>query len=116
MNKELFLENLKSGLLEIIILKVVQIEGQIHCWDIPTKIKELSNNLIKVPVVSCYNPLKKLQKNGYLEVKKVVVGKTRFRNYYSITDLGIKYLYEAREVYETFTNGVDAILFNMEVK
>ena len=52
-----------------------------------------------------------MEKKEFISSRKEVVGKKRFRNYYSITDLGRQYLKTAEVAYKQLTNGAWTILY-----
>ena len=52
-----------------------------------------------------------MEKKEFITSRKELVGKKRFRNYYSITETGRKYLATAEIAYKQLTTGACAILY-----
>lgn len=102
-------ENLKVGLLDILILKLISTE-EMYGYQIKSEIASRSNNCITLPEGSLYGPLYRMEKKGYIASRKEVVGKKRFRVYYSITLSGQEYLKEAIEVFNSIYDGADKVL------
>ena len=103
-------ENLKVGLLDILILKMISEDDKMYGYRIKQTINERSEGLIRLPEGSLYGPLYRMEKNGFIYPTKEFVGKTRFRVYYSITDLGKEFLKDAQDVVENIYKGAMMIL------
>jgi len=103
-------ENLKVGILDILILKLLT-ERELYGYEIKQLIFERSKNNILIKEGSLYGPLYRMEKKEFISSRKEVVGKKRFRNYYSITDLGRQYLKTAEVAYKQLTNGAWTILY-----
>ena len=109
MNKELLEDNLKTGLYDILFLKMLE-NGESYGYKIQHDIEKQSGGLIKIFNGSLYAPFNRLMKKGYITSRKEVVGKTRFRVYYAITDKGREYLKEAQKVVENIYKGAMMVL------
>lgn len=107
-------ENLKVGLLDILILKMISEDDKMYGYRIKQTINERSEGLIRLPEGSLYGPLYRMEKNGFIYPKKEFVGKTRFRVYYAITDKGREYLTEAILIFNKIYEGAQKI-FNQDV-
>ena len=110
MNKELLEDNLKTGLYDVLFLKLMENE-EVYGYQLQHDIEKQSGGLIKIFNGSLYAPFNRLMKKGYITSRKEFVGKTRFRVYYSITDLGREYLKEAQDVVENIYKGA-MMIFN----
>lgn len=108
-------ENLKVGILDILILKLLT-EKELYGYEIKQLIFERSNNNILIKEGSLYGPLYRMEKKEFISSRKEVVGKKRFRNYYSITDLGRQYLKTAEEAYKQLTSGAWKILYEEDIQ
>lgn len=108
-------ENLKVGILDILILKLLT-EKELYGYEIKQLIFERSNNNILIKEGSLYGPLYRMEKKEFISSRKEVVGKKRFRNYYSITDLGRQYLKTAEEAYKQLTSGAWNILYEEDIQ
>ena len=109
MNKLLLEDNLKTGLYDVLFLKLME-NGEVYGYQIQQEIEKQSGGLIKIFNGSLYAPFNRLMKKGYVNSRKEFVGKTRFRVYYSITKLGKEYLKEAQEVVENIYKGAMMVL------
>ena len=90
-------ENVKVGLLDIIILKFIS-EKDMYGYEIKQKLIEDSNNTITIGEGSLYGPLYRLEKKNLITSYKRIVGQKRFRIYYHIEPLGIEHLELAKSV------------------
>lgn len=103
-------ENLKVGILDILILKLLT-ERELYGYEIKQLIFERSNHNIIIKEGSLYGPLYRMGKKNFIFSRKELVGKKRFRMYYSITDLGRQYLSTAEIAYKQLTNGAWNIMY-----
>lgn len=108
-------ENLKVGTLDILILKLLT-EKELYGYEIKQLIFERSEKTILIKEGSLYGPLYRMEKKQFITARKEVVGKKRFRNYYSITKLGMQYLKTAEVAYKQITTGACAILYGEDKK
>lgn len=102
-------ENLKFGLLDILILKLVSKEDM-YGYQIKQMMSKKSNDKLEIKEGSLYGPLYRLEKKEMITSNKILVGKKRFRIYYHITDLGRDYLKCATEVFNDIYFGANKIL------
>lgn len=102
-------ENLKFGLLDILILKLISKEDM-YGYQIKQQINIQSNGLIEIKEGSLYGPLYRLEKKGMITPIKVLVGNKRFRIYYHLTQDGFNFLNDAIEIFNHFYAGANKIL------
>ena len=57
-----------------------------------------------------------MEKKEFITSRKEIVGKKRFRNYYSITETGRQYLATAEIAYKQLTTGACAIIYGEDKK
>lgn len=107
-NKLEITENLKFGLLDIIILKLILNENM-YGYQIMQSMLEKSDNKLEIKEGSLYGPLYRLEKKELISSEKVIVGKKRYRIYYHITDLGKEYLECAIEAFNDVFVGANKI-------
>lgn len=103
-------ENLKVGILDILILKLLT-EKELYGYEIKQLIFERSKHTILIKEGSLYGPLYRMEKKEFITSRKEIVGKKRFRNYYSITETGRQYLATAEIAYKQLTTGACAIIY-----
>ena len=108
-------ENLKVGILDIMILKLLT-ERELYGYEIKQLIFERSNQTILIKEGSLYGPLYRMGKKEFITSRKELVGKKRFRMYYSITELGRTYLKTAEVAYKQLTAGACAIILDENKK
>lgn len=109
MDKNIIEENLKVGLIDILILKLLS-EDDMYGYQIRQEILLRSNNTIEIKEGSLYGPLYRLEKKKMISSSKVVVGKKRFRMYYKIEKLGKDYLDDAIDIFNQIYLGARNIL------
>ena len=103
-------ENLKVGLLDILILKLISEEDSMYGYKIKLTMAERSGGAITLPEGSLYGPLYRMEKRGYISPRKVFVGQTRYRIYYSITEKGKGFLAEALECFDNIYNAARSVI------
>ena len=84
-------ENIKCGLVEILILALLSKEDM-YGYKIKTELAQRTNNTIIVREGSLYGPLYRMEERKLISSRKELVGERRFRNYYHIEDTGKEYL------------------------
>lgn len=107
-------ENLKVGILDIMILKLLT-ERELYGYEIKQLIFERSNQTILIKEGSLYGPLYRMGKKEFITSRKELVGKKRFRMYYSITELGRTYLKTAEVAYKQLTKGALKIIYGEDL-
>lgn len=107
-------ENLKVGLLDLLILKLLT-KSDSYGYKIKQDIYTLSNNTIEFKEGSLYGPFYRLEKKGYITSDKRQAGVKRFRVYYCITDEGRKYLNSGIEIFSKIYSGAMSV-FDGDVK
>ena len=95
-------ENIRSGLVELIILQILS-EEDVYGYKIKKLISESTDNVFTVKEGSLYGPLYRLCQRGYISSHLENAGGKRFRNYYHIEPLGQDYLnYGKSEFFNVF--------------
>lgn len=84
-------ENIKCGLVEILILALLTTEDM-YGYRIKTELAERTNRAIIVKEGSLYGPLYRMEQRKLISSKRKLVGEKRFRNYYHIEPPGREYL------------------------
>jgi len=98
-------ENLKFGIIEILILQLLS-EEDMYGYRIKQELNERTKGVFQVKEGSLYGPLYRMEERKLISSKKVLVGEKRFRNYYHIEKDGIEYLDFALKKYYEIYNGV----------
>ena len=102
-------ENLKRGILEMLILKMLSNEDM-YGYQMISEMNIRGKGLIDIKEGSLYGPLYRLIGKNYISEKKVLVGKRRTRVYYHLEPLGVEYLNTMIDVYSKVTEGVNLIM------
>jgi len=83
--------DLVQGTLDLLILRVLALESM-HGWAIAQRIRQLSNEELRVGQGSLYPALHKLEHNGWIDAKWGESENNRRAKYYSLTRAGRKAL------------------------
>lgn len=79
--------DLVQGTLDLLILRVIGLQPM-HGWAIAQRIRQMSNDELKVGQGSLYPALHKLEQNGWIQAKWGESEKNRRAKYYSLTAAG----------------------------
>ncbi len=102
-------ENLKVGLLDLLILKLLSKEDM-YGYQLKQELFSQSNESIVIKEGSLYGPFYRLENKGFIVSNKVLVGAKRFRVYYHLTEKGKEYLKNGIETFNIIYSGANAIL------
>ena len=102
-------ENLKFGLLEILILHLLT-EEDTYGYKIRKDLVKRTAGVFEVKEGSLYGPLYRLEERKLISSNKVLVGEKRFRNYYHIEETGREYLNYALEKYHEISKGFLSVI------
>lgn len=102
-------ENLKRGILEMLILKMLSQEDM-YGYQMINEMSIRGKGLIDIKEGSLYGPLYRLIGKNYISENKVLVGKRRTRVYYHLEPLGVEYLNTIIDVYSKVIEGVNLIM------
>jgi PadR family transcriptional regulator PadR len=80
-------KELIKGTLRVIILKLLAENKRMYGYEITQRVKELTKNEIELTFGALYPTLHKLEAEGLLNTKTVVI-EGRSRKYYSLTSTG----------------------------
>lgn len=102
-------ENIKCGLIEILILSLLSHEDM-YGYRIKTELAEQTNHTFIVKEGSLYGPLYRMQERGLISSRKELVGEKRFRNYYHIEQAGKEYLQYAVQQFSLIYDGANQLI------
>ncbi len=101
-------ENLKKALAELLILQLLE-EREYYIVELTTALQQKSGGAVSI--VFPYAAIYRLQEAGYIqELPRRIAPDGRRRQYFKITEAGIVYLRQLRQIYAAFTAGVARIL------
>lgn len=102
-------ENLKRGILEMLILKMLS-ERDMYVYQMINEMNTRGRGLINIKEGSLYGPIYRLVDKKYISETRVLVGKRRTRVYYHMEPLGLEYLSVIKDVYSKIMEGVEFIM------
>ena len=102
-------KELSKGSSSLLVLSVLG-TGDMYGYQIVQTISESSSGRIVTQEGSLYPVLYKLQEQGMISDKKVLVGKRMTRVYYHLEEAGRTHLQNLIEEYEAVTQGVFQII------
>lgn len=100
---------LLKGTLQTIILKTLSDHGQMYGYEITQRVKELSAGTIQLTEGALYPTLHKMEADGLLATKTVLIGK-RVRKYYSLTDHGSVSVRQKVDEFTAFVKTMTSVL------
>ncbi len=100
-----------KGSLRTILLKLLNEHSRLYGYEITQLVQLRSDNSIRITEGALYPSLHKLESQGYLLSKKVLIGK-RVRKYYSLTSAGQKEAQDNIEEYFSFVRTMLVLLSN----
>lgn len=102
-------ENIKCGLIEILILSLLSQEDM-YGYQIKTELAGRTNHVFVVKEGSLYGPLYRMQERKLISSHKELVGEKRFRNYYHIEESGKEYLAYGIRQFNLIFNGANMLI------
>lgn len=101
-------ENLKKALTELLVLHLLS-QREYYISELTATLYEKSGGVLTI--VFPYSAVYRLQQSGcIIESEKRTAPDGRRRQYLRITETGQSYLIQLLKVYQTFSNGVAAVL------
>jgi PadR family transcriptional regulator, regulatory protein PadR len=102
-------KELIKGTLRVITLKLLAENKRMYGYEITQRVKELSNGEIELTFGALYPTLHKLEAEGLLTTKTVIID-SRARKYYSLTSQGSKMATSELTGYLNFANAMKLVL------
>ncbi len=102
-------KELIKGTLRIIVLKLLSENKRMYGYEITQRVKELSDSEIELTFGALYPTLHKLESEGLLTTKTVVVD-GRARKYYSLTTRGTETANAEIKGYLSFAKAMNLVL------
>ncbi len=107
-------ENIKCGLIEILILSLLSHEDM-YGYRLKTELAERTSHTFIVKEGSLYGPLYRMQERGLISSHKELVGEKRFRNYYHIEEAGKEYLQYAVQQFLLIYDGANQLIQGVNI-
>jgi transcriptional regulator len=101
--------DLVQGTLDLLILRMVALEPM-HGWAIAQRIRQMSNEELRVGQGSLYPALHKLEQNGWIEAKWGESENNRRAKYYSLTRAGRRALEKETAEWERLSTAISLVV------
>ena len=101
--------DLVQGTLALLILRVVGLEPM-HGWAIAQRIRQLSNEQLRVGQSALYPALHKLEQQGWIEAEWALSENNRRAKYYRLTSAGRKALKTETAEWERLSAAISLVV------
>jgi len=108
-------DEIPQGLLDLLILRTLMREKELHGFEIAQVIERTSDDVLQVEEGSLYPALQRLLIKGLVTGEWGRTSENRRARYYRITAAGRKHLRQEMAIYERVTNAVARVLTPIEV-
>jgi PadR family transcriptional regulator PadR len=102
------------GTLDLIVLQTLHAMGPLHGYGIAVRIKQVSEDLLKLNQGTLYPALLRLEQKGWISSKWGVSENNRKARYYSLTRSGKKQLAAEAESWERMASVISRLLTGTE--
>jgi transcriptional regulator len=99
-----------KGTLDLLVLKTLASQGQMHGYAITLRIEEISASVLRLEEGSLYPALHRMTQAGWLRSEWGVSESNRRARYYSITAAGRRQLKDETENWAQLTEAVERVL------
>jgi PadR family transcriptional regulator, regulatory protein PadR len=101
--------DLVQGTVDLLILKTIAL-GPMHGWAIAQRIKQVSNEVLKLNQNALYPALHRLEEQGWLESEWGQSESNRRAKYYSLTKAGRKRLDEEVAQWRRLSSAIEVVV------
>lgn len=101
--------DLVQGTLDLLILRVVALEPM-HGWAIAQRIRQMSNEQLKVGQSALYPALHKLEQQGWIEAEWALSENNRRAKYYRLTRSGRRALKSEAAQWERLSAAISLVV------
>jgi transcriptional regulator len=101
--------DLLPGTLDLLVLRVLR-RAPMHGYGIAMRLKELSDDVLRVGESSLYPALQRLLLNGFLEAEWGASENNRRARYYSLTPAGRRHLAAERAEFDQLVAAIQRVL------
>jgi len=101
--------DLVQGTLDLLVLRVIALEPM-HGWAIAQRIRQMSNDELRVGQGSLYPALHKLEQQGWIEAHWAQSENNRRARYYRLTAAGRKALEVERAQWERLSAAISLVV------
>lgn len=100
---------LVQGTLDLLILTTIRLEPS-HGWAIAQRIRQVSNNVLRVNQGALYPALHRLEQQGWIKAEWGESENNRRAKYYSLTSAGKKFLQKEEANWERLSQAIVLVL------
>ncbi len=101
--------DLVQGTLDLLLLRVLSLEPM-HGWAIAQRIRQMSNEQLRVGQSALYPALHKLEQQGWIEAEWAPTENNRRAKYYQLTPAGRKALKAETAQWERLSSAISLIV------
>ena len=101
--------DLLQGTLDLLLLRVLSLEP-LHGWAIAQRIRQMSNEQLRVGQSALYPALHKLEQQGWIEAEWAASENNRRAKYYTLTAAGRKALRAETAQWERLSSAISLIV------
>ncbi|HJZ75249.1 MAG TPA: PadR family transcriptional regulator [Vicinamibacterales bacterium] len=101
--------DLVQGTLDLLLLRVLSLEPM-HGWAIAQRIRQMSNEQLRVGQSALYPALHKLEQQGWIEAQWAASENNRRAKYYKLTAAGRKALKAETAEWERLSSAISLIV------
>jgi PadR family transcriptional regulator PadR len=101
--------DLVQGTLDLLVLRILSLESM-HGWAIAQRIRQMSNEQLRVGQSALYPALHKLEQQGWIESEWAVSENNRRAKYYTLTSSGRKALKTETAQWERLSAAISLIV------
>ena len=109
-------ENIQMGLVEMLVLQILDSEGDDYAYSLREKISRLSNGSLNYDGSKLYIPMLRMESRGLVSSRRELVVGKRFRTYYHIEAPGKEYLAYAKRQWLAVYGSVSAYFASVDKK
>ena len=108
-------DEIPQGLLDLLILRTLLREKELHGFEIAQMIEHVSDDVLQVEEGSLYPALQRLLIKGLVTGEWGRTSENRRARYYRISAAGRRHLRQEMQIYERVSNAVARVLTPIEV-
>jgi PadR family transcriptional regulator len=101
--------DLVQGTLDLLILRVIALEPM-HGWAIAQRIRQISNEQLRVGQSALYPALHKLEQQGWIEAEWALSENNRRAKYYKLTAAGRRALKSETAQWERLSTAISLVV------
>jgi len=101
--------DLVQGTLDLLILRVIALEPR-HGWAIAQRIRQMSNEELRVGQSALYPALHKLEQQGWIESEWALIENNRRAKYYKLTAAGRRALKSETAQWERLSAAINLVV------